>query len=175
MGDLGSGATGNPRSGLADRELADRVLGGWLGRIAGNMLGKPVERGEVWTRERIDGYLRRAGALPLTDYLPEPADETDALALRPEWRQCVRGRIHGSCRDDDVDYAVLGLHLLETHGFGFSTEQVGELWLLRLPEDRCLPAGSACGVTAARNAGPRAGPAGSFRSAGAAPPVPAHR
>ncbi|MFJ3804145.1 ADP-ribosylglycohydrolase family protein [Streptomyces sp. NPDC090088] len=133
MGDLGSGATGNPRSGLADRELADRVLGGWLGRIAGNMLGKPVERGEVWTRERIDGYLRRAGALPLTDYLPEPAAETDALALRPEWRQCVRGRIHGSCRDDDVDYAVLGLHLLETHGFGFSTEQVGELWLLRLP------------------------------------------
>ncbi|MEV7391437.1 ADP-ribosylglycohydrolase family protein [Streptomyces sp. NPDC091215] len=118
---------------LADRILADRVLGGWLGRIAGNMLGKPVERGDLWTRERIDGYLRRSGALPLTDYLPEPVDETDALALRPEWRQCVRGRIHGSCRDDDVDYAILGLDLLETHGFGFSTEEVGELWLLRLP------------------------------------------
>ena len=54
-------------------------------------------------------------------------------ALRPEWRHCVRGRVHGSCRDDDVDYAILGLHLLETHGFGFSTEQVGDLWLLRLP------------------------------------------
>ncbi|MFF9778083.1 ADP-ribosylglycohydrolase family protein [Streptomyces sp. NPDC013978] len=114
-------------------ELADRVLGGWLGRIAGNMLGKPVEQGEVWTRERIDGYLRRAGALPLTDYLPEPATESDGRALRPEWRDCVRGRIHGSCRDDDVDYAILGLHLLETHGFAFSTEQVGDLWLLRLP------------------------------------------
>ncbi|SED90581.1 ADP-ribosylglycohydrolase [Streptomyces misionensis] len=113
--------------------LADRIHGGWLGRIAGNMLGKPVEQGEVWTRERIDGYLRRAGALPLTDYLPEPAGEADAAALRPEWRACVRGRIHGSCRDDDVDYTVLGLHLLETRGFGFSTEDVGELWLLRLP------------------------------------------
>ncbi|MEU3984326.1 ADP-ribosylglycohydrolase family protein [Streptomyces sp. NPDC026672] len=114
-------------------ELADRVLGGWLGRIAGNMLGKPVENGDVWTRDRIDGYLRRAGALPLTDYLPEPADPSDEAALRPEWRECVRGRVRGSCRDDDVDYAVLGLHLLETHGFGFSTEQVGDLWLLRLP------------------------------------------
>ncbi|MGW4568850.1 ADP-ribosylglycohydrolase family protein [Streptomyces sp. NPDC004561] len=114
-------------------DLADRVHGGWLGRIAGNMLGKPVEQGEVWTRERIDGYLRRAEALPLTDYLPEPADAADAAALRPEWRDCVRGRIDGSCRDDDVDYAILGLHLLETHGFGFSTEDVGELWLLRLP------------------------------------------
>ncbi|MEU4034845.1 ADP-ribosylglycohydrolase family protein [Streptomyces collinus] len=114
-------------------ELADRIHGGWLGRIAGNMLGKPVEQGEVWTRERIDGYLRRAAALPLTDYLPEPADPRDGAVLRPEWRQCVRGRVDGSCRDDDVDYAILGLHLLETHGFGFSTEQVGDLWLLRLP------------------------------------------
>ncbi|MFI7499990.1 ADP-ribosylglycohydrolase family protein [Streptomyces sp. NPDC049687] len=117
----------------SDPDLADRVLGGWLGRIAGNMLGKPVENGEVWTRERIDDYLRRAGALPLTDYLPEPAADEDRRWLRPEWRACVRGRIHGSCRDDDVDYAILGLHLLETHGFGFSTEQVGDLWLLRLP------------------------------------------
>lgn len=114
-------------------DLADRVLGGWLGRIAGNMLGKPVEQGDHWTRDRIDRYLRQAGALPLTDYLPEPMSESDGLELRPEWRQCVRGRIHGSCRDDDVDYAILGLDLLETHGFDFSTEQVGNLWLLRLP------------------------------------------
>ncbi|NEB78486.1 ADP-ribosylglycohydrolase family protein [Streptomyces sp. SID14478] len=118
---------------LTERVLADRVLGGWLGRIAGNMLGKPVEQGEVWTRERIDRYLRQAEALPLTDYLPEPPSDDVEVALRPEWRRCVRGRIHGSCRDDDVDYAVLGLHLLETHGFSFTTEQVGELWLLRLP------------------------------------------
>lgn len=116
-----------------DAELADRVLGGWLGRIAGNMLGKPVEQGEVWTRDRIDRYLRRTAALPLTDYLPEPPADDDGPALRPEWRDCVRGRVHGSCRDDDIDYTILGLHLLETHGFAFSTEQVGDLWLLRLP------------------------------------------
>jgi ADP-ribosylglycohydrolase len=115
-------------------DLADRILGGWLGRIAGNMLGKPVERGDLWTRDRIDRYLRAASALPLTDYLPEPPDgDGDVWELRPEWRACVRGRIHGSCRDDDIDYAILGLDLLETRGFGFSTEQVGELWLLRLP------------------------------------------
>ncbi|MDQ0993911.1 ADP-ribosylglycohydrolase family protein [Streptomyces sp. V3I7] len=114
-------------------ELADRILGGWLGRIAGNMLGKPVEQGDLWTRDRIDRYLRLADALPLTDYLPEPTDPADAAVLRPEWRACVRGRVHGSCRDDDVDYAILGLHLLETRGFGFSTEQVGDLWLLTLP------------------------------------------
>ncbi len=74
-------------------------------------------------------------ALPLTDYLPalEPPPDPVEFELRPEWQSCVRGRIHGSCRDDDVDYSVLGLHLLETHGPCFSTEQVGEMWLLRLP------------------------------------------
>ncbi|MFD7611440.1 ADP-ribosylglycohydrolase family protein [Streptomyces sp. NPDC059828] len=112
---------------------ADRILGGWLGRIAGNMLGKPIERGDYWTRDRIDRYLRLTHALPLTDYLPEPPPGADGFELRPDWRGCVRGRIHGSCRDDDVDYSILGLHLLETHGFAFTTEQVGELWLLRLP------------------------------------------
>jgi ADP-ribosylglycohydrolase len=115
-------------------DLADRILGGWLGRIAGNMLGKPVERGDLWTRDRIDRYLREMSALPLSDYLPgPPGGDGDVWELRPEWRECVRGRIHGSCRDDDIDYAILGLDLLETRGFGFSTEQVGELWLLRLP------------------------------------------
>ncbi|WP_425528078.1 ADP-ribosylglycohydrolase family protein [Yinghuangia seranimata] len=99
------------------------------------MLGKPVEDGDHWTRERIDRYLRLTGALPLTDYIPVPDPPLDPVefALRPEWPECTRGRIHGSCRDDDVDYAVLGLHLLETYGRGFTTQQVGELWLLGLP------------------------------------------
>ncbi|WP_418959953.1 ADP-ribosylglycohydrolase family protein [Streptomyces tritici] len=120
--------------GLPHSELADRILGGWTGRIAGNMLGKPVERGDHWTPERIDRYLRLTDALPLTDYLPPPpAAGAEGFELRPEWPQCVRGRIHGSCRDDDVDYSILGLHLLETRGFAFTTEQVGEHWLLRLP------------------------------------------
>jgi ADP-ribosylglycohydrolase len=44
--------------------LAGRILGGWLGRIAGNMLGKPVEQGDLWTRDRIGRYLRRAAAFP---------------------------------------------------------------------------------------------------------------
>ncbi|MEI5097650.1 ADP-ribosylglycohydrolase family protein [Streptomyces sp. PmtG] len=114
-------------------DLADKVLGGWLGRIAGNMLGKPVERGDYWTRDRIDRYLRLTDALPLTDYLPAPPPGATGFELRPEWPSCVRGGISGSCRDDDVDYAILGLELLRTRGFGFSTEDVGELWLLRLP------------------------------------------
>jgi ADP-ribosylglycohydrolase len=72
---------------VTEPELADRILGGWLGRIAGNMLGKPVEQGDLWTRDRIDRYLRQAAALPLTDCLPGPVGESDGFELRPEWRE----------------------------------------------------------------------------------------
>src|SRR5690606_2504542 len=51
-------------------ELADRVLGGWLGRIAGCNLGKPVEQGEHWTTDRLREYLELADAWPLRDYIP---------------------------------------------------------------------------------------------------------
>ena len=36
-------------------------------------------------------------------------------------------------RDDDTDYTILGMHILEQHGFGFGPTDVAEEWLLRLP------------------------------------------
>ena len=48
--------------GLGDDVVRDRILGAWLGRAAGCLLGKPVEG---WSRERIDEYLESTGALPL--------------------------------------------------------------------------------------------------------------
>lgn len=49
--------------------IADRILGGWLGRIAGCNVGKPVED-ILWTTARLRAYLELADAWPLTDYLP---------------------------------------------------------------------------------------------------------
>jgi hypothetical protein len=51
-------------------DVADRILGGWLGRIAGCNLGKPIENGDFWTPERIRSYLELADAYPLRDYIP---------------------------------------------------------------------------------------------------------
>jgi ADP-ribosylglycohydrolase len=45
----------------------------------------------------------------------------------------TQGRIQGSVRDDDVDYTVLGLHLLETYGPGYTARDVAGEWLARLP------------------------------------------
>ena len=36
-------------------------------------------------------------------------------------------------RDDDLDYTILGLHVLEEHGFGFTAADVASEWLTHLP------------------------------------------
>jgi ADP-ribosylglycohydrolase len=122
---------------LDEPELRDRLLGAWLGRCAGCTLGKPVEG---WTHDRIRRYLELAGAYPLRDYLPalEPAPE--GLELRACWPETTRGRIRYMARDDDLDYTILGLHVLESHGFGFGSREVAAEWLDHLPFTRTYTA-----------------------------------
>jgi ADP-ribosylglycohydrolase len=43
-------------------------------------------------------------------------------------------------RDDDIDYTILGLHILEQHGRGFTTQDVGDEWMLCLPYSRTYTA-----------------------------------
>nr|MDO8061355.1 ADP-ribosylglycohydrolase family protein [Candidatus Freyrarchaeum guaymaensis] len=118
---------------LSRRELLDRILGGWLGRCAGCLLGKPAE---LLTKEQIEEWLRRADAYPLRNYfppLPEPADFPDWLRHRLLNRRVLLGHIRGMPRDDDIDYTILNLHLLETVGFNFTTVDVGTVWLTMIP------------------------------------------
>lgn len=113
--------------------LRDQVLGGWLGRVAGNMLGKPVENGDHWTPARLRSYLELAGAWPLDDYFPVLDPMPDGYELRQCWVDTTRGRVNGSSRDDDVDYTILGLHLLEKYGEALTSRDVAASWLLLLP------------------------------------------
>jgi ADP-ribosylglycohydrolase len=116
-----------------DGRYADRVHAGWLGRIAGCNLGKPVESGDYWTVERIRDYLTLAGAYPLTDYFPVLEPMPAGYEFRDNWPQTTRGHVDGSARDDDIDYTILGLHLLETHGTGLRPGHVGEAWTSLFP------------------------------------------
>lgn len=113
-----------------DDELRDRLAGAWLGRCAGCNLGKPVEG---WSRARIGRYLEAAGAFPINDYLPRLDPFPEGLELNPCWDETTRGNIHAMARDDDLDYTILGLHVLEEHGSAFDAAQVGEEWMHHLP------------------------------------------
>jgi ADP-ribosylglycohydrolase len=113
--------------------LADQIQAAWLGRIAGCNLGKPVEMGSHWTPEHIRDYLQLAGAYPLRDYFPVLEEMPARFELRDNWPETTRGNVHGSARDDDIDYAILALHLLERHGRSLGPEHVGAAWLSLFP------------------------------------------
>ncbi|MFI5778187.1 ADP-ribosylglycohydrolase family protein [Nocardia sp. NPDC051570] len=117
----------------APTRLYDRILGGWLGRCVGATLGKPLENGLLWSPARIRAYLERAEAYPLTDYVPVLSPMPEGCELQGNWPESTRGRIDGCPRADDLDYTVLGLHLLEQQGWSFTAADVAGQWLELLP------------------------------------------
>jgi ADP-ribosylglycohydrolase len=131
--DLGSitAALPTPSEERAIERLEDRISGAWVGRIIGNMMGKPFEIGP--TRASIRSYLKSVDQYPLASYVsfPEGADR-DQLG-RWGYEGFTEGRIDGALRDDDIDYTVLGLHIVETYGVDYTTRDVAYEWLSRLP------------------------------------------
>ncbi|MDJ0906395.1 MAG: ADP-ribosylglycohydrolase family protein [Woeseiaceae bacterium] len=107
-----------------------RVRAAWQGRISGCILGKPVE--VLSFQQGLDGltdYLADTGALPLRDYVPlEPGSTVERRG-----KACCRDHISRAEPDDDIDYTVLALMLLEEHGVGFDVTDVARAWLRRLP------------------------------------------
>jgi len=115
---------------LPEETLKDHILGAWLGRCAGCTLGKPVEG---FTQAQVEIYLKAAGAYPLVDYIPLLDSLPDGIHLHPSFVDTVRGRISYMSRDDDTDYTIIGLHVLEKYGPNFTSENVGEAWQNMLP------------------------------------------
>jgi len=119
---------------LSEDDLFDKIYGGWLGRCAGCLLGKPVEG---CNKEQIEEWLKIAGAYPLRDYFPPlsqlPADAPDWLKGRGSWLAVLSGHITRMARDDDTDHTIMGLHILEKYGPDFTTMNVGESWLFLFP------------------------------------------
>lgn len=107
-----------------------RAEAGFLGSVCGCVLGKPVE--VRTTMAALQRAAEAAGEWPLRDYLSEGM--LDALGDRHRsWREAVRGRIRFVARDDDINYTVLGMLILEQHGVGFGRGDVMQAWLANLP------------------------------------------
>lgn len=114
----------------SDEELHDHFLGAWLGRCAGCTLGKPVEG---MTHDQIKTYLKAANAYPLKDYVPLINPFPEGLQLLPCSADTTEGNINYMSRDDDIDYTMIGLHVMEQFGPTFTAADVAETWLNLLP------------------------------------------
>jgi ADP-ribosylglycohydrolase/transcriptional regulator with XRE-family HTH domain len=115
---------------ITPAQLYDRIYGGWLARVAGCVLGKPIEAG--WAKNKVIGYLKLAGAYPLSNYIPRLVPLHAEFDLNPEPDGTFLGEIHGAPHDDDTDYTFLSLHLLESYGLDFTTTNVATEWVTHL-------------------------------------------
>ncbi len=114
---------------LAEAEIREKIHGAWLGRIAGCILGKPLEMG--LSQDDIRAYLEGANAYPLQDFVP--AQSRNGKALRRDCVPSMRGYVRYAQEDDDLNYMCLAVKLLETYGPRFATLDVGMNWLQSIP------------------------------------------
>ena len=113
-----------------DDDYERRLRGAWVGRCAGCTLGKPVEG---WSRAEIRELLDAADIGDLRFYVPYVDPNPTGRAWHPSAVYSALGRIDGVPRDDDIDYCVLALEILETYGPGVTTADFGQAWLELLP------------------------------------------
>ncbi|MFI6010469.1 ADP-ribosylglycohydrolase family protein [Streptomyces sp. NPDC051243] len=118
-----------------------RYEAAWLGRAVGCLLGKPVEKLPL---EAIRQLAGSTGNWPLTTYFTAHGVPPDLLAAHPWNRRSaatsLAENIDGMPEDDDLNYPLLNLLLLQRHGKTFTTTDVARLWLDELPPGRTFTA-----------------------------------
>lgn len=116
---------------VTSQELYERIYGAWLGRAAGCVLGMPLQAG--WSKSQVIQYLQMAESYPLQGYIPRLIPLPPGLEFRHQVKGCFRGEVHGAPPDDDTDFTILSLHILEHYGLGFKTADVATEWLEHIP------------------------------------------
>lgn len=134
-------AEADPAPARAVADASERVAGAWLGRAVGCVLGKPVES---IPREGVRAIAQATGNWPVAGWftaegLPEE------VSRRWPWNRASRPtslaeNIDGIPEDDDLNFTMLGVALLERCGTGFDALDVARIWLDYLPSGRIFTA-----------------------------------
>lgn len=115
----------------------NRIRSAWEGRISGCQLGRPVEiMANMLGLDAVRSYLSENGALPLRDYIPH----TDNPLVDLMGKTSCKEFITYSVPDDDINYTVLALMMLEEYGTSLTTQDVALSWLHYLPAGRTFTA-----------------------------------
>ncbi|MFJ4789199.1 ADP-ribosylglycohydrolase family protein [Streptomyces sp. NPDC088794] len=113
----------------------------WLGRAVGCLLGKPVEKLPL---EAIRQLARSTNNWPLNTYFTAKGVPAELLSTHPWNRRSaptsLAENIDGMPEDDDLNYPLLNLLLLQRHGRHFTPTDLATLWLDELPAGRTFTA-----------------------------------
>ncbi|MBQ0849753.1 ADP-ribosylglycohydrolase family protein [Streptomyces sp. BH-SS-21] len=130
-----------PLSGRGGSGEETALQAAWLGRAAGCLLGKPVEKLPLTAIRQLAGAT---GNWPLTTWFTERGLPPELKAEYPWNRRSaptsLAENIDGMPEDDDLNYPLLNLLLIQRHGRDFTTTDVARLWLDELPAGRTFTA-----------------------------------
>lgn len=115
---------------LRPDERAARAEAAFGARVAGCMLGKPFEFDP--TLDELRAALEPLGEWPLRDYMPEAAVPR-LREVQGQMPELVRERIDHVAPDDDLNYTIVGMLLLEAHGEGWTRDDLLTQWHYQLP------------------------------------------
>ncbi|MGC8977665.1 MAG: ADP-ribosylglycohydrolase family protein, partial [Candidatus Ratteibacteria bacterium] len=115
---------------LSEGKIKDKIYGGWYGRCAGCLLGKPVEG---WSKGKIESFLKDTGQFPLKFYMRNDFSEKILESYGINKNAPFINNIKNMVEDDDINYTVLALTLLEKYGFNFSKFDFAINFLQKLP------------------------------------------
>jgi ADP-ribosylglycohydrolase len=110
--------------------VAPRIEAAFIARVCGCMLGKPFEIDP--TLAELREALEPHGEWPLRFYPTERAVKS-LKALQGQWPELVRERITHVAPDDDINYTILGMTILESKGRDFTHDDMTIAWLYNLP------------------------------------------
>jgi ADP-ribosylglycohydrolase len=115
---------------VSGRDMAPRIETAFLSAVCGCMLGKPLEVDPTLTE--IRQAAESVGEWPIRDYIS--ASLLEKLGRRPpDWHHTVRQRIAYVAPDDDINYMVIGMLILERKGLAFTKDDLANYWLYNLP------------------------------------------
>lgn len=122
------------RKNIAEIDIADKVHGAWLGRIAGCMLGKTIEG--MRTNELVP-LLKETNNYPMYRYIKE-SEITEEI--EDKYQYTLKGRYYADTiecapADDDTNYTVLSQKLIEEYGLDFEPADVAKMWIAYQPKD----------------------------------------
>lgn len=113
-------------------KMEDKIKGAWTGRIAGCLLGKPVEG---MRRPQLYKILKATDNYPMHKYIMK-GEFTEELIKDANIRvgSCWADNIGGiEPVDDDTNYTVFGMKIVKQHGKTFTADDVMDGWMQYIP------------------------------------------
>ena len=120
------------RAALTRESYRPRLEGAWGGRLAGRLLGNPVEG---WLTSRLVPMLKETDNYPLRRYMAWKDFSKDMIERYKILAEaCWVDTLHGTLiADDDSNYTVLAMMIMERYGPGFTSDDVADAWVSWMP------------------------------------------